>query len=224
VSADETATNDLTALTRYGWSREGIRAKNVGVRTAQGTHRTIIVPLTVRGGANRAYCCIVEGPVGKEVFLRWIGDLVAASFFGRFPEEENSVLLIDNWSGHDIVALRALLATVGAEVLVNAPKRWENQPVEPAMHVYKSALRRGGQLAYLQDPHAAIGAALDCVTPEIARALFRGAKIFPDAAAAAAGGAGGDGLADDATVHAAMSMAFERDPDLLIVVALGASS
>ncbi len=213
VGVDETGLNDLSSLPVMGYSRYGVPAEHHDVQTTPGSHVTVIAPITKSGGANTEHCLIVYGSVGKEVFYRWVEHLVRADFFGRFPDEANSVLLIDNWSGHEITPLRDLLATVGAVVLCNAPKYFEFQPAEGAFHVFKASLRRNGQAAFLANPILAISQALMAVTPAVAAGLIRGCRIYPSADASAAEGAEEAELAaDDDAVAAALTAAMQHIP------------
>ena len=191
VSFDETSVNNRTALKRRGWSKKGLRAESKGVVTTPGVHRSVLAALTLSGGFNTAHALIVEGPCGHEVVTRWVKEAVRRGLVGRFPEDDNSAFLMDNWAGHNLDEIRQEVESVGGLLLCNAPKFWEYQPCEPGFNVFKAALRRGGQEAYLADPYAAIGAALDCVTPAIAAGLIRGCKIYPMPAVGAAASAAG---------------------------------
>ena len=176
ISADETGVDNTTSLRRYGRALRGVRPSVVR-HTVKGEHLTVIAAMSVRDGMMTEHALIMSGYLTKEVFEEWFDEvMIRRGVLQPFPGP-NSILLIDNMSGHDFPSLQAKAAAVGGLVLPNAPKCTDFQPVEGGFHSMKNDMRNQGQVAYMANPAAVISAALHAVTPAKAAGLFRGCKF-----------------------------------------------
>jgi transposase len=164
VFIDETAA--LTNMVRgYGRSRRGARAHGAA---PFGHWRR----LTVIGALG---CEGVVGAMGVEA-------ATSGAVFGAFLErvllpelratKPDAVIVMDNLSAHKTKAVRALLERSGFTYRYLPPYSPDLNPIEPAWAKVKARLRTAAART-AEALHAALGPALDAITPRDARGFFR---------------------------------------------------
>ena len=164
VFLDETAA--LTNMVRvYGRSRRGERAHG----TAPFGHWQ---RLTVIGALGR------EGVVGAMAIEAAASGAAFAAFLEQvlLPElkraKPDAVIAMDNLSAHKTKAVRDLLERAGFAYHYLPPYSPDLNPIEPAWAKVKARLRTAAART-AEALHAALGPALDAVTPADADGFFR---------------------------------------------------
>jgi DDE superfamily endonuclease len=164
VFLDESAA--LTNLTRsYAWSPRGERA--CGSVPGGRWER-----LTVLGGLG------LEGIVGPMSIPAATDGAVFHACLERvlLPElrrtKPDAVLVMDNLAAHKAAPVRALLDASGFAYRYLPRYSPDLNPIEPAWAKVKNLLRKAA-VRTVDGLHAALGPALDAVTPQDARGFFR---------------------------------------------------
>ena len=131
-------------------------------------HLSWLATLTARGiGAS----VVVPGAVDRQVFDLF-GERVLVP--GLRPGQ---IVVLDTRKVHDSATARRLIAAAGCHLVFLPPYSPDMNPIEQAFAKVKQALRRRGARSW-EAVVAAIGAALETVTPADARACFADAG-FP---------------------------------------------
>jgi hypothetical protein len=130
-------------------------------------------------------CAFTGRPSNTVSYVAWFKvAFIDSGLLKRWPAR-NSVVFLDNWSGHNEAQLRELVDGVGGKIIFNAPKSPGDAPIEEAIGAVKSYLRFLEQPEYLKDPLWAITRALRSVSPRDAVGFFRSSPLFyPEADAA----------------------------------------
>ena len=106
----------------------------------------------------------MRGTIGKDYVNKHFDRLIAAKQIGNYEAKEaHSAVVIDNAKVHDVEAIRAKLATVGAVLITMSAYSPQYGPHERALKQYKDSLR-GGMRGGMFDPIAAHMKGLDAVS------------------------------------------------------------
>jgi transposase len=160
VFLDETSTH--TALTRpRARAPRGERAVGRLPRN-RGPNVTLLAAL---GPAGIGEAAVVEGAVDGAAFAAYLEQFLVPSL------RPGQVVVLDNLSVHRGARARALVEGAGCRLLFLPAYSPDFNPIEPAFAKVKQLLRRAGARSF-DALVAAIGAALDAVTPADARAFF----------------------------------------------------
>jgi transposase len=166
VFLDETST-PLSLTPRRARAPRGRRA--VGhVPRGKRPHITWLATLTPAGiGAS----VVLPGAVDRQAFDAFVERWLVP---GLRPGQ---IVLLDNLKVHDSATARRLIAAAGCHLVFLPTYSPDFNPIEQAFAKVKQALRRAGPRSW-EAIVAAIGAALETVTPTDARAFFADAG-FP---------------------------------------------
>jgi transposase len=127
-----------------------------------GPNVTLFAALTPRGIGP---AMVMEGAADGEAFARYVRELLVPSL------RPGQVVVLDNLSVHKGAAIRALVEEAGCRLLFLPPYSPDFSPIEHAFAKVKAHLRRAAARTF-DALVAAIGAAIDAVTPEDARGCF----------------------------------------------------
>lgn len=160
VFVDESGTH--TSLTRLrARSPRGERAVGVVPRN-HGPNVTLLAALTPEGiGPALA----MEGAADGEVFGRYVREMLTPSL------RPGQVVILDQLNVHKGAAIRAAIEAAGCRLLLLPSYSPDFNPIEQAFAKIKADLRRAEARTF-DDLVAAIGAAIDAVTPVDARGCF----------------------------------------------------
>ena len=160
VCVDECGTN--TALTRL-YARAPRNERAVGrVPRNYGPNVTLFAALTPDGIGP---ALVMEGAADGESFALYVRELLVPSL------RPGQVVVMDNLSAHKGAAIRALIEAAGCRLLFLPAYSPDFNPIEPAFAKVKAHLRRAAARTF-EALVAAVGAALDAVTPQDARGCF----------------------------------------------------
>jgi transposase len=107
----------------------------------------------------------MEGAADGESFALYLRELLAPSL------RPGQVVILDNLSAHKGAAVRALVEAAGCRRLFLPPYPPDSSPIEHAFAKVKARLRRAEARTF-DALVAAIGEAIDAVTPEDAPGCF----------------------------------------------------
>lgn len=160
VFLDETSTH--TALTRLrARAPRGERA----VGRVPRNHGPNVTLLTVLGPTGVGEAVVVEGAVDRAAFDAYVEQFLVPSL------HPGQVVVLDNLSVHKSAGARTLIEAAGGRVLFLPAYSPDFNPIEQAFAKIK-ALLRGRAARTFDELVAAIGAAIDAVTPADARGFF----------------------------------------------------
>jgi transposase len=164
VFLDETAA--LTDMVRpYGRSRAGERAH--GTAPCGPWWRLTVIGVLGRAGVVAAMS--IEAATSGAVFAAFLERVLLPELRRTRPD---AVLVMDNLGAHKTRAVRDLLERSGFAYRYLPPYSPDLNPIEPAWAQVKARLRTAAART-VDALHAALGPALDAVTPDHAAGFFR---------------------------------------------------
>ena len=128
----------------------------------RGKNTTLLASM---GAGGMGPSLAVEGGTTKAVFETYVELVLAPSLWS------GQTIVMDNLSAHKGERVRELVEARGCEVLFLPPYSPDFSPIEEAFSKLKALLRRA-QARTKETLVAAIGLALDAITPEDARGWF----------------------------------------------------
>lgn len=155
VFIDESgARTDMTRL--YGRSAGGSRCVDY---TSGGRWKSYTMLAAMRaGGVVRRASLLGEGAMDGAMFLQWVRSCLAPSL------RRGDVVVMDNLNCHKVAGVEEAIEAAGASVWYLPPYSPDLNPIEKLWSKVKAWLRRA-QAATAEELEAAVGAALDAVTP-----------------------------------------------------------
>lgn len=169
VFVDESGTH--TAMTpRYARAPRGRRAVGAAPRN-HGPNVTLFAALTAQGiGA----ALVVPGAADRRAFEAYVARTLVPTL------RPGQVVVLDNLNVHRGERVRRLIEAAGCRLLFLPAYSPDFNPIEPAFAKVKQHLRRAQARAF-DALVAAIGAALDAVTPQDAHGFFAHCRFaLPD--------------------------------------------
>lgn len=128
-------------------------------------HRSWLATLTPTGIGESV---VVPGAVDRQVFDLFVERVLVPSL------RPGQIVLLDNLKVHESAAARRRIEAAGCHLVFLPTYSPDFNPIEQAFAKIKQALRRAGARSW-EAIVAAIGAALETVTPADARAFFAAA-------------------------------------------------
>jgi transposase len=185
IFIDESAKDRNSSRRRRSWSRRGqtpfraayfagTRAKRYTLLAACDIHGFVIEACeTVERELGKDDKNPTRGTIDGDRFKLWVEEMLIP-VLGKYHEcAPRSIVVLDNASIHHVDGIVEMIEAAGAKVIFTAPYSPEYNPIETMFHLYKTTLRRHWQKHWI---HAhCLG--LESVTPQIARSLFRHAKV-----------------------------------------------
>ena len=160
MSVDESGAH--TSLTRLrARAPRGERAVGVAPRN-HGPNVTLFAAL---GPDGIGPALAMQGAADGEAFGRYVRELLAPSL------RPGQAVILDQLSVHKGAAVRAAVEAAGCRLLLLPPYSPDFTPIEQAFAKVEADLRRAEARTF-DDLVAAIGAAIDAVTPADARGCF----------------------------------------------------
>ena len=163
VFLDESgARTDMTRL--HGRSRGGERCIDFA---SGGQWKTYTMLAAIRtSGVVKDASLVGPGAMNGELFLEWVRTRLCPTL------SPGDVVVMDNLGSHKVAGVEDAVEAAGAAVWYLPPYSPDLNPIEKAWSKVKASLRRAGARSE-QGLYAAVGAALDGVTPENCMAFMR---------------------------------------------------
>ena len=140
----------------YGRSVGGSRCVDY---TSGGHWRNYTMLAAMRaGGVVRRASLLGEGAMDGAMFLQWVRSCLAPSL------RRGDVVVMDNLNCHKVAGVEEAIEAAGASVWYLPPYSPDLNPIEKLWSKVKAWLRRA-QAATVEELEAAVGAALDAITP-----------------------------------------------------------
>lgn len=166
IVVDETSTHrDMHP--RYARAPKGKRASASAARN-YGANVSVIASLSLAGMGP---ALALEGAVNTAAFLTFIRDLLVPTL------RPGDIVVLDNLSPHKAVAVRQVVAAVGARLLFLPPYSPDFSPIEQAFSKLKALLRRARPQS-LPDLLIALRHALDSISVTDTLGFFCAADFF----------------------------------------------
>lgn len=161
VFLDESGVN-LTVARRYGRAPRNERCPGTAPRNYP-TNLTLIASCTTNGIGPSM---VLDGPVNGAAFQAYITQILVPAL------RPGQIVVMDNLNIHKHASIRAAIRQAGCYPLFLPSYSPDFNPIEMAFSKIKAYLRRIG--ARTQEAlEAAMGEAIDCITPHDAAGYFR---------------------------------------------------
>lgn len=130
---DESASNERTGDRKYGWSPQGMPARDVH-NLRRGCRWSILPAMTINGWLKNPL--IIQGSVTGDIFLDWLEREVLPQL------EPGWILIMDNASIHRNEQVRLLCQRFLVTLEELPPYSPDYNPIEHAFHILKMWIRR----------------------------------------------------------------------------------
>jgi transposase len=161
VFIDESGAN-LTLARRYGRAPRKERCRGSAPRNYP-SNLTLTAALTIDGIGP---AMVLDGAVDGEAFRQYVEQFLLPTL------RPGQIVVLDNLSVHKDAAVQAAIRGAGCLLLYLPSYSPDFNPIELAFSKVKAYLRRVGARTQ-EHLEAALGAAIDLITPDDARGYFR---------------------------------------------------